>query len=55
MSSDGMGSGMDACRESEIVVELLEQFMESGFSQEAAARMVNSADSEWTGRYVLHS
>ena len=41
--SDGMGSGMDACRESEIVVELLEQFMESGFSQEAAARMVNSA------------
>ena len=38
-----MGSGMDACRESEIVVELLEQFMESGFSQEAAARMVNSA------------
>ena len=34
---------MDACRESEIVVELLEQFMESGFSQEAAARMVNSA------------
>ena len=29
--SDGMGSGMDACRESEIVVELLEQFLESGF------------------------
>ena len=41
--SDGMGSGMDACRESEIVVELLEQFLESGFTQEAAARMVNSA------------
>ena len=41
--SDGMGSGMDACKESEIVVELLEQFLESGFSQEAAARMVNSA------------
>ena len=41
--SDGMGSGMDACKESEIVVELLEQFMESGFSQEAAARMVNSS------------
>ena len=41
--SDGMGSGMDACRESEIVVELLEQFMESGLSQETAARMVNSA------------
>ena len=41
--SDGMGSGMDACKESEIVVELLEQFLESGFSQETAARMVNSA------------
>lgn len=41
--SDGMGSGLDACRESETVVELLEQFLESGFSQETAARMVNSA------------
>lgn len=41
--SDGMGSGIDACRESEIVVELLEQFMESGFSQETAVKMVNSA------------
>lgn len=41
--SDGMGSGMDACKESEVVVELLEQFMESGFSQETAARMVNCA------------
>ena len=41
--SDGMGSGMEACKESEVVVELLEQFMESGFSQETAAKMVNSA------------
>lgn len=41
--SDGMGSGMEACKESEIVVELLEQFLESGFSQETAAKMVNSA------------
>lgn len=41
--SDGMGSGMDACKESEVVVELLEQFLDSGFSQETAARMVNSA------------
>lgn len=40
---DGMGSGMEACRESELVVELLEQFLESGLSQETAARMVNSA------------
>ncbi len=41
--SDGMGSGMDACKESEMVVELLEQFLESGFSNEAAAKLVNSA------------
>ena len=41
--SDGMGSGMEACRESESVVELLEQFLDSGFSQETAAKMVNSA------------
>lgn len=41
--SDGMGSGMEACKESEVVVELLEQFLDSGFSQETAARMVNSA------------
>lgn len=40
--SDGMGSGMEACKESEMVVELLEQFLDSGFSQETAARMVNS-------------
>ena len=53
--SDGMGSGMDACRESEIVVELLEQFLESGFSQEAAARMVNSAlVLNGQGRDVFH-
>lgn len=38
-----MGSGIEAFKESEIVVELLEQFLESGFSQETAARMVNSA------------
>ena len=41
--SDGMGSGVEASRESEEVVELLEQFLESGFSQETAAKMVNSA------------
>lgn len=41
--SDGMGSGMEASRESEMVVELLEQFLDAGFSQETAARMVNSA------------
>ena len=41
--ASGMGSGMEACRESESVVELLEQFLDSGFSQETAAKMVNSA------------
>ncbi len=41
--SDGMGSGMEALQGKRDVVELLEQFLESGFSQETAARMVNSA------------
>ena len=41
--SDGCGSGMEACRESESVVELLEMFTASGFSRETAAKMVNSA------------
>ena len=41
--SDGMGSGLEASRESETVVELLEQFITSGFSRETAARMINSA------------
>lgn len=41
--SDGMGSGMDACKESENVVDLLEQFLDTGFSQETAVRMINSA------------
>ena len=41
--SDGMGSGVEACKESETVVEILEQFVTSGFSRETAARMVNSA------------
>ena len=29
--ADGMGSGVGACRESEKVIELLEQFLEAGF------------------------
>lgn len=40
--ADGMGSGVDACRESERVIELLEQFLEAGFPQETAVRMINS-------------
>lgn len=41
--SDGMGSGLLAYQESEKVLDLLEQFLEAGFSKEAAVRMINSA------------
>ena len=41
--SDGMGSGLTAYRESERVMDLLEQFMEAGFTKETAVRMINSA------------
>jgi stage II sporulation protein E len=40
--ADGMGSGAQACRESETVIELLEQFLDAGFPQETAVRMINS-------------
>lgn len=41
--SDGMGSGSAACRESEMVLDLVERFLEAGFSAETAIRMMNSA------------
>ncbi len=41
--SDGMGSGVQACSQSELVLDLLEQFLEAGFSRETALRMINSA------------
>ena len=41
--SDGMGSGLNAYQESEKVVDLLEQFLEAGFSKETAVKMINSA------------
>lgn len=41
--SDGMGSGLMACQESEMVIELIEQFTEAGFCKETAARMINSS------------
>lgn len=41
--SDGMGSGSSACRESEMVLDLMERFLEAGFSVETAIRMMNSA------------
>ncbi len=40
--TDGMGSGIGAYRESEKVIGLLEQFIEAGFPQETAVRMINS-------------
>ena len=41
--SDGMGSGSTACKESEMVLDLMERFMEAGFTVETAIRMMNSA------------
>ncbi|MGN0335266.1 MAG: SpoIIE family protein phosphatase [Lachnospiraceae bacterium] len=41
--SDGMGSGLTAYQESEKVVDLLEQFLEAGFTKETAVKMINSA------------
>ena len=40
--SDGMGSGNDACEESEQVIELLEQMTEAGFAESSAIRLINS-------------
>ena len=40
--SDGMGTGVIANEESESVIELLEQFMEAGFKEESAIRLINS-------------
>lgn len=40
--SDGMGTGEQACEESQSVVELLEQFMEAGFKEESAIKLINS-------------
>lgn len=41
--SDGMGSGSRASQESELVVELLQKFIEAGFRKETAIKMMNSA------------
>jgi len=40
--SDGMGSGEKACKDSTMVVELTERFLEAGFQAETAIRMINS-------------
>ncbi len=41
--SDGMGSGGQANMESEMVVDLLQKFLEAGFQKDTAIRMMNSA------------
>lgn len=41
--ADGMGSGVAARKESELTMELLEDFMEAGFQSEIALKMINSA------------
>jgi len=40
--SDGMGSGEKACRDSSMVVDLTEKFLEAGFQAETAIQMINS-------------
>lgn len=40
--SDGMGAGEEACEQSQSLVDLLEQCMEAGFSEESAIRLINS-------------
>lgn len=51
MISDGMGSGEQACHDSQSVIEFMEKFMEAGFSKEKALMMVNGAFfSQNTGR-----
>jgi len=42
MISDGAGSGAEACRDSERVLELAEKYMDTGFVMREAADMVNS-------------
>ena len=41
--SDGMGSGNRASQESEMVVDLLQKFIEAGFRKETAIKLMNSA------------
>lgn len=41
--SDGMGSGRDAQRESQLTLRLLEQFLQAGIAPESALRTMNAA------------
>ena len=40
--SDGMGSGVKACRDSQMIVELMQKFMEAGYQKEMAVQMINT-------------
>ena len=40
--SDGMGSGEEACRESTLVIELLEELLSAGFPEKTAIQMINT-------------
>ena len=40
--SDGMGSGERAKEESELMINLLEQMVDTGFARRSALRMINS-------------
>jgi len=41
--TDGMGSGKSAYEESEKAIELLEQFVQAGFKEDMALRLINSS------------
>lgn len=43
MISDGMGSGEQACKDSQSVIEFMEKFLEAGFQSKKAFTMINSA------------
>jgi len=43
MLADGMGSGELACRDSQVVIEFMERFLEAGFQKEKACSMINGA------------
>lgn len=40
--SDGMGTGQAASSQSKVAINLLEQFMETGFDQDTAIKLINS-------------
>ncbi len=48
MLSDGMGSGSSANEESEEVIELLEQMMETGIREKTAIHLLNSIYALWS-------